>query len=97
MFCSTQRVEPMTQLGTVYIVGAGPGRMDYLTLRGSALLRRADCLVHDALVDSDLVSLLPPHCEVFEVGKRGGQPSTPQAEINQLLVRLCQGGGKWCG
>lgn len=92
MFCSTQRVEPMTQLGTVYIVGAGPGRMDYLTLRGSALLRRADCLVHDALVDSDLVSLLPPHCEVFEVGKRGGQPSTPQAEINQLLVRLCQGG-----
>ncbi|MFH7242364.1 MAG: uroporphyrinogen-III C-methyltransferase [Spirulina sp.] len=82
----------MTQPGTVYLVGAGPGRMDYLTLRGRDLLQRADCLVYDALVDSDLLSLIPPHCQVFEVGKRGGQPSTPQAEIDALLVRLCQAG-----
>ncbi|MEB3288421.1 MAG: uroporphyrinogen-III C-methyltransferase [Leptolyngbya sp.] len=82
----------MTQPGTVYLVGAGPGRMDYLTLRGRDLLQRADCLVHDALVNVDLLLLLPPHCEIFDVGKRGGQPSTPQAEIDALLVRLCQGG-----
>ncbi|MBD2426880.1 uroporphyrinogen-III C-methyltransferase [Phormidium sp. FACHB-1136] len=82
----------MTQPGTVYIVGAGPGRMDYLTLRGHDLLQRADCLVHDALVDADLLTLLPPHCQVLEVGKRGGQPSTPQADIDALLVRLCQAG-----
>ncbi|QQE63438.1 uroporphyrinogen-III C-methyltransferase [Leptolyngbya sp. BL0902] len=82
----------MTQPGTVYLVGAGPGRMDYLTLRGHNLLQRADCLVHDALVDTDLLTLLPAHCEVFDVGKRGGQPSTPQAEIDALLVRLSQSG-----
>jgi uroporphyrinogen III methyltransferase/synthase len=82
----------MTQPGTVYLVGAGPGRMDYLTLRGRDLLQRADGLVHDALVDAALLTLLPAHCQVFEVGKRGGQPSTPQAEIDALLVRLCQAG-----
>ncbi|MGF1568631.1 MAG: uroporphyrinogen-III C-methyltransferase [Nodosilinea sp.] len=82
----------MTQLGTVYIVGAGPGRLDYLTVRGSQLLNQAQCLVHDALVEADLLTLLPATCEIFDMGKRGGQPSPPQAEIDQLLVNLsCQG------
>jgi uroporphyrinogen III methyltransferase / synthase len=82
----------MTSPGTVYIVGAGPGSMDYLTLRGSDLLQRADCLVHDALVDSQLLDLLPPTCEIFDVGKRGGRPSPAQGEIDQLLVQLAQTG-----
>ncbi len=82
----------MTQLGTVYIVGAGPGRLDYLTVRGYTLLQRAECLVYDALVDEGLLELLPEGCDRIDMGKRGGQPSPPQAEITQLLVKLSQSG-----
>ena len=82
----------MTKPGIVYIVGAGPGSLDYLTLRGYDLLQRADCLVYDALVDEALVDLLPVGCDRIDVGKRGGQPSPTQAEINQLLVTLALAG-----
>ncbi|MBE9156538.1 uroporphyrinogen-III C-methyltransferase [Nodosilinea sp. LEGE 06152] len=78
----------MTESGTVYIVGAGPGSIDYLTLRGRELLQRAECLVYDALVDEGLLALLPKGCYRIDVGKRGGQPSTAQSDITQLLVRL---------
>jgi uroporphyrinogen III methyltransferase/synthase len=76
----------------VYIVGAGPGSLDYLTLRGYDLLQRADCLVYDALVDEALLKLLPLGGDRIDVGKRGGQPSPTQAEINQLLVTLSLAG-----
>ncbi len=82
----------MTKPGTVYIVGAGPGSLDYLTLRGYDLLQRADCLVYDALVDEALLELLPEGCDRIDMGKRGGQPSPAQAEINQLLVTLSLAG-----
>ncbi|MBD2231693.1 uroporphyrinogen-III C-methyltransferase [Phormidium tenue] len=78
----------MTEPGTVYIIGAGPGSLDYLTLRGRDLLQRAECLVYDALVDEGLLGLLPRGCDRINVGKRGGQPSPPQSEITQLLVKL---------
>jgi len=54
------------------------------------LLQQAEVVVYDALVDSSLLNLLSPSCETFAMGKRGGQPSLSQGEINQLLVRLCQ-------
>ncbi|MGB7085510.1 MAG: uroporphyrinogen-III C-methyltransferase, partial [Phormidesmis sp.] len=76
--------------GKVYLLGAGPGNSDYLTVYGQRLLAQADALVYDALIDLDLLRHLPASCEQWHVGKRGGQPSTPQAEINQLLVKLCQ-------
>lgn len=82
----------MTKPGIVYIVGAGPGSLDYLTLRGYDLLQRADCLVYDALVDEALLKLLPLGGDRIDVGKRGGQPSPTQAEINQLLVTLSLAG-----
>ena len=82
----------MTRMGTVFIVGAGPGDLDYLTLRGRDLLSQADCLVHDALVNPELLQLIPSTCEVFDVGKRGGKPSPPQTEIDRLLVDLCHQG-----
>ncbi|MGG6242110.1 uroporphyrinogen-III C-methyltransferase [Nodosilinea sp. AN01ver1] len=82
----------MTQPGTVYIVGAGPGAIDYLTVRGYALLQQAECLVYDALVDEALLNLLPKECDRIDMGKRGGQPSPAQAEINHLLVKLSQSG-----
>lgn len=82
----------MVASGKVYLLGAGPGNVDYLTVRGQQILRQADCLIYDALVDMRLLSQLPAACDAICVGKRGGQPSTPQAEINQLLVTHCQQG-----
>ncbi len=78
--------------GKVYIVGAGPGDVAYLTVRAQQLLAQAEVLVYDALVDAQLLQLVPPECLKFDVGKRGGQPSTPQAEINRLLVEQCNKG-----
>ncbi|MBD0335432.1 MAG: uroporphyrinogen-III C-methyltransferase [Cyanobacteria bacterium Co-bin13] len=78
--------------GKVYLIGAGPGDLAYLTLRGYQVLGQAEALVHDALVNSDWLALLPPACEQFDVGKRGGQPSHTQTEIDRLLVELCQQG-----
>ncbi|MGF1535156.1 MAG: uroporphyrinogen-III C-methyltransferase [Elainellaceae cyanobacterium] len=78
--------------GRVYLLGAGPGGVQYLTLQAHQILQRADVLVYDALVDEALLDLVPRECDRRHVGKRGGQPSTPQAEINQLLVSLAHQG-----
>lgn len=78
--------------GKVYLLGAGPGSVKYLTLQGQDCLKRADILVYDALIDDRLQSEVNERCELIQVGKRGGQPSTPQVEINRLLVDQCQQG-----
>jgi uroporphyrinogen III methyltransferase / synthase len=78
------------QKGKVYLVGAGPGDMAYLTLHAYRLLSNAEVLVYDALIDAELLQWVPPNCLKLNVGKRGGQPSTSQAEINKLLVKYCQ-------
>ena len=75
--------------GKVYLVGAGPGKLDYLTLRGYQLIQSAEVIVYDALVDEQILELAPSNCLKLPVGKRGGKPSTPQGEINQLLVKYC--------
>jgi uroporphyrinogen III methyltransferase/synthase len=80
------------QPGTVYLVGAGPGHWTYLTLRAQELLTQAEVLVYDALVDKHIFKLVSPTCVQIDVGKRGGQPSTPQDTINQILVEHCQRG-----
>ncbi|NES85611.1 MAG: uroporphyrinogen-III C-methyltransferase [Moorea sp. SIO2B7] len=76
-------------IGKVYLVGAGPGSIAYLTLRGKELLSQAEVLIYDALVDSQLLNLVPSDCLKLDVGKRGGCPSTPQDKINKLLVEYC--------
>lgn len=78
--------------GKVYLVGAGPGDVDYLTVKAYRLLAKAEVLIYDALVDEQLLELVPDDCLKIYVGKRGGLPSTPQEEINQLLVKYCQQG-----
>lgn len=78
--------------GKVFLLGAGPGALDYLTLQGQVCLGRADVLIYDALVDDRLSAQVRPDCELIPVGKRGGLPSTAQAEINHLLIHHCQGG-----
>lgn len=77
-------------MGKVYLVGAGIGNIAYLTVRAQQLLAEAEVLVYDALVDPQLLKLVSSKCICFDVGKRGGKPSTPQAEINKLLVQQCQ-------
>ncbi len=79
-------------MGKVYLVGAGPGDVAYLTVKAYNLLQQAQVLVYDALVDEQLLQCVPADCLKLDVGKRGGKPSTPQAEINQLLVKYCQQG-----
>ncbi len=79
-------------MGKVYIVGAGPGDLAYLTVRAQQILNRAEVLIYDALVDRSLLDLVPENCVLLDVGKRGGQPSMPQAEIDRLLVSYAQTG-----
>ena len=81
-------------MGKVFLVGAGPGNVEYLTVRAQQLLSEAEVLIYDALVDDRLLALVPPNCIQFDVGKRGGSPSTPQAEINKLLVEQCRQGNQ---
>jgi uroporphyrin-III C-methyltransferase len=78
--------------GKVYLVGAGPGAVELLTLQAHTLITQADVIVHDALINPDVLALAPPHCQCYEVGKRGGEVSWSQADIDQLLVDLCQRG-----
>lgn len=72
-------------IGTVYLVGAGPGAPDLLTLRAARLLARADIVFHDALVPREILSLAS-RAITMEVGKRCGRYSTAQAFINKRLA-----------
>jgi uroporphyrinogen III methyltransferase / synthase len=78
-------------MGKVYIIGAGPGSVSHLTLRAQQLLREAEVVIYDALVDEGLLQNLAANCDRLYVGKRGGQPSPTQPEINQILVEQAQG------
>lgn len=71
---------------TVYLVGAGPGDPGLLTLRGAEVLRGADVVVYDRLSVASLLELAPATAERISVGKTPRGPSTPQDEINRLLV-----------
>jgi uroporphyrin-III C-methyltransferase len=75
--------------GKVYIVGSGCGTIDYLTVKAYRLLQQAEVLVYDALVDQDMTQLVPTSCLLCFVGKRGGEPSPKQTQIDQLLVEHC--------
>jgi len=81
-----------SQKGKVYLVGAGPGDCDLMTVRSQKLLSQAEVLIYDALVDIPQLELIPVTCLKIEVGKRGGKPSTQQQEINRLLVEHCHRG-----
>lgn len=83
------------QPGTVYLVGAGPGDPELLTVRGAALLATADVVLHDELVHPATLSLVRPGAEVRFVGKRGGDRVEKQArqrEIDDALVALAREG-----
>ena len=71
---------------TVHLVGAGPGDPELLTVRAVNLLRQADVVVHDRLVDPAVVDLAPPWAERIDVGKTPGAASPSQDEINNILI-----------
>lgn len=72
-------------MNKVFLVGAGCGA-GTLTLRGAQLLRRADCVVYDSLLDEELLSLCRADCKKIFAGKRAGRHSMPQEEIDRLLI-----------
>ncbi|MFS1437417.1 uroporphyrinogen-III C-methyltransferase [Shewanella sp. 10N.286.48.A6] len=72
--------------GKVWIVGAGPGDVELLTLKAYRVLKQADAVLYDALVSQDILDLIPQSAEKIAVGKRAGKHSAGQDEINQLLV-----------
>src|SRR5438876_4545537 len=76
--------------GKVYLVGAGPGDPELLTLKAARLLAGADVVLHDALVSEGVLALIPPAAEVINVGKRAGQKLLTQVESNSLLVSYAQ-------
>ncbi|MEM6476511.1 MAG: uroporphyrinogen-III C-methyltransferase [Pseudomonadota bacterium] len=77
----------MTNTGTIYLVGAGPGDPDLLTLRAARLIENAQLIVHDGLVSRDILGLAPDTCEFISVAKKRARHTLPQDEINELLVR----------
>jgi uroporphyrin-III C-methyltransferase len=76
-----------TPPGVVYLVGAGPGAPDLITVRGLTLLRRAGAVIYDALLDPALLNEAPANAERIFAGKRAGRHALPQEEINELLRR----------
>ena len=71
--------------GKVYLIGAGPGAQDLITMRGARLLAQAEVVLYDALVTEEMLELCP-QAEKISVGKRAGQRSAEQGHINQQLV-----------
>jgi len=74
------------QKGVVYLVGAGPGDPELLTLRAARLLATADVVLHDDLVPDALLAVVNPHALVTSVGKRCGHPRITQSGIHALLI-----------
>ncbi len=80
------------QPGHVYLVGAGPGDPDLLTLRAHRLLQTASHILPDGLISAAILALVPSTAVVLPVGKRFGAPRTTQTAINQKVVDLAQAG-----
>ncbi|MFP4540167.1 MAG: uroporphyrinogen-III C-methyltransferase [Opitutales bacterium] len=82
----------MAPLGTVHLVGAGPGDPELVTLKAARLIRSCDALVYDYLVAPELLEWVQPSCRRICVGKRAGFHSLPQEEIQALLISLAREG-----
>src|ERR1700727_407335 len=73
-------------MGKVYLIGAGPGDAELLTVKAARLLERATVVLHDSLVSREVLALIPAAAEIVDVGKRAGQKLLTQDEVNSLLV-----------
>jgi uroporphyrinogen III methyltransferase / synthase len=82
----------MKQTGMVYLVGAGPGDFGLMTLRGAELLAEADVVIHDALVNPELLRLAPKSVEIIFAGKRPPKRAMSQEELNSILIQKAREG-----
>ena len=82
---ATSASDATSIVGKVYLIGAGPGAADLITVRGARLLAQADVVLHDALVTEEMLELCPQAVKI-SVGKRSGQRSTAQQVINERLI-----------
>lgn len=78
--------------GKVYLVGAGPGDPDLLTVKALRVLRSADVVLHDALVPAEILALLPRTTKVVKAGKRCGKKAITQEQINALMLEFAAQG-----
>ena len=78
--------------GVVYLVGAGPGDPELLTLKALRLIKSCDALVHDALISTEIIKETSKNTEIFNVGKRAGLCSVPQSDTNALILKLAKEG-----
>ena len=82
----------MTTPGTIYLVGAGPGDADLLTLRAARLIEAADLIVHDGLVDPSILAMARSDARLISVAKKRAHHTLPQDDICALLVREARAG-----
>ncbi|UCF38493.1 MAG: uroporphyrinogen-III C-methyltransferase, partial [Acidobacteriota bacterium] len=80
--------------GKVFLVGAGPGDPDLITVKGLRLLQQADVVIYDRLANPALLAHCRSGAETLLVGKRGGHFSILQSDINRLLVEKARGGNR---
>lgn len=82
----------MARGGKIWLVGAGPGDPELLTLRAARLIAGAEVIVHDGLIDPDLLLLASPSARLISVAKQRARHTMPQDEINALLIRHARAG-----
>lgn len=75
-------------MGKVYLIGAGPGDPELLTVKAARVLQNANVVLHDSLVSAEILALVSPQAELINVGKRCGRKLLTQEELNALLVSL---------
>lgn len=78
--------------GKVYLIGAGPGDKGLITVKAQQILKKAEVIIYDYLVNTDLLSLAAATCEIIYVGKKAGAHTLSQAQINQLLLKKAKKG-----
>jgi uroporphyrin-III C-methyltransferase/precorrin-2 dehydrogenase/sirohydrochlorin ferrochelatase len=90
------RQDDRQRRGEAYLVGAGPGSPDLITLRGRQLLATADVVLYDRLVSAEILSFARRDAELISVGKTPQRPSITQKQLNRLLVQQVQAGKRVC-
>jgi len=83
---STSHQSPITNHHKVFLLGAGPGDPDLLTIKALRILQSADVVLHDSLIGPEILNLIPPTAERIDVGKRAGFRLLTQQDINSLLL-----------
>jgi uroporphyrin-III C-methyltransferase len=83
---STEITKSSVGIGTVYLVGAGPGSVDLLTLRAARLIENASVIVHDGLVKPEVLALAPSTVRLISVAKQRARHSVPQPQIEEILI-----------